>query len=101
MPIENILSSATVRKFGDYIRSRRIAQGVTTDELASKSGIAPARIGQIDRGAHSPTYRELSAIARVLGFNPRDAANEIIPPLTPESLAGIAEVVNSAKKKRV
>ena len=61
--------------FGDYIRERREAKGLTVEELAKRSGIADkSRMSGIETGRLPPPRRsrdKLILMAQALGEDPR------------------------------
>ena len=52
--------------FGQALRERRAEHGLTQEELAFKSGYHPTYIGQLERGAKSPSLRTIISLATVL-----------------------------------
>ena len=64
------LGGVTVDEFtkqlGDRIRNLRLSSGMNQEELAFKSGISAAHLGQIERGLQSPTISTIQKIAKAL-----------------------------------
>ena len=54
------------KQLGDRIRNLRLSSGMNQEELAFKSGISPAHLGQIERGLKSPTISTIQKIAKAL-----------------------------------
>jgi transcriptional regulator with XRE-family HTH domain len=61
MPISNIS-----KQFGNAVRSRRIASGLSQEKLAEKAGLHPNYIGKIERGVRNATLDVSNRIARAL-----------------------------------
>ncbi|MFQ9511089.1 MAG: helix-turn-helix domain-containing protein [Lachnospiraceae bacterium] len=55
-------------KIGNYIKKRRLEQGLSIRDLAAKSGIAASTISQIETGKTSPNITSLNAICDSLNF---------------------------------
>ncbi|GCE45698.1 XRE family transcriptional regulator [Thermosporothrix hazakensis] len=53
-------------ELGQAIRRRRQAQGLTLEELASRSGVSRAMLSDIERGIKNPTIKVVSQIAKAL-----------------------------------
>jgi ribosome-binding protein aMBF1 (putative translation factor) len=73
---ERRLADAARARFriGTRILQRRLAAGMTQQQLAAASGIAQADISRIEHGQTNPTTDTLEAIARPLG-----AALDFVP----------------------
>jgi transcriptional regulator with XRE-family HTH domain len=54
------------RRIGANVRAARRAQGWTQDELADKSGLHRAHIGEIERGDTNMTVQTLKILADTL-----------------------------------
>jgi transcriptional regulator with XRE-family HTH domain len=52
--------------FGLALREHRKVQGITQEELAFHSGYHPTYIGQLERGAKSPSLRTILKLSSVL-----------------------------------
>jgi transcriptional regulator with XRE-family HTH domain len=61
MPISNIS-----KQFGNAVRSRRIASGLSQEKLAEKAGLHPNYIGKIERGVRNATLDVTNRIAKAL-----------------------------------
>src|SRR5690349_5315685 len=51
--------------FGDRLRHRRIANGLTQEELAERSGVSARSIGDIERGVSRAPHKETAALLAV------------------------------------
>lgn len=54
---------------GSRIRQFRNAAGLSQEKLAWQAGIAPAFLGQLERGLKSPTVKTLEKLTRALGIS--------------------------------
>ena len=54
-------------EIGDNVRRRRLARGLTLEQLAEASGVSPAMISEVERALKNPTVRVAYQIARALG----------------------------------
>lgn len=52
---------------GEAVREARQKRGLTQEETAAASGIAPTYISDIERGVRNPSYELLVALAKALG----------------------------------
>jgi transcriptional regulator with XRE-family HTH domain len=60
-------SSPALNELGQRIRSRRLAAGLTLEQLAIKSGFGKAYLSRIENGKKMPPIATLSRLADVLG----------------------------------
>lgn len=60
------------KRFGENLRSIRIAKGISQDKLAVKSQIDRSYIGRIDRGEVNITIDKLYILAAALECDPKD-----------------------------
>lgn len=56
-----------VKAVGKRVATRRLAQGLTQDELARKLGVSNAHVSYLERGERGPSLYMLHKLARVLG----------------------------------
>jgi len=72
------LSTSKPRSFGSLLRQRRLAAGLSQDELAQRTGLSRRGLADLERGArnypHGDTVRR---IAEALGLSPADTAELI------------------------
>lgn len=66
------------RHLGNRIREFRKLQNMSQEELALKSNINPAHLGQIERGVKSPTLDTLEKIVIALNISAADLFTECI-----------------------
>jgi transcriptional regulator with XRE-family HTH domain len=59
-------------EFGQEIRRRREAAGLTLEALAERAGLTPNYIGGIEMGRRDPSLSTVLAIARGLRISPAD-----------------------------
>lgn len=52
--------------FGAYIQRQRVACGLRGDEFATRLGISPKRLAELELNEQTPGYEELRRMARVL-----------------------------------
>ncbi|MEI3162894.1 MAG: helix-turn-helix transcriptional regulator [Lachnospirales bacterium] len=52
------------QQLGNRIRTIRTTLGISQEELAFKSGISTAHLGQIERGLKAPTIVTINKIAK-------------------------------------
>ncbi|TMI73181.1 MAG: helix-turn-helix transcriptional regulator [Bacillati bacterium ANGP1] len=57
---------------GWRVRELRQRKGLTTYELAKRSGILRPNISRIESGRHVPSVETLDRLARALGVSPAD-----------------------------
>lgn len=67
------------RHLGNQIREFRKLQNMSQEELALKSNVNPAHLGQIERGAKSPTLDTLEKLIGALNIQASDLFTEYIP----------------------
>lgn len=53
-------------KFGNKVRERRLALGLSQEELASRAGVHRTYIGMIERAEKNITLENIEKIARAL-----------------------------------
>jgi transcriptional regulator with XRE-family HTH domain len=52
---------------GERIRQARKVKGLSQEDLALASNIAPSYIGGVERGERNPSLKILCAIAKIIG----------------------------------
>ena len=61
--------------FGAFLRRRRLAAGLTQEELAARAGLSARGIADLERGLrHTPRRGTLTLLVRALGESPEDEA---------------------------
>ncbi len=69
MPVPS-QSSALVAIFAVNVRSRRLAQGLSQEELAERAGVHRTYVGMLERGEKNVTIYNIERIAGALGVDP-------------------------------
>ena len=54
---------------GQRVRRLRNSAGLSQDALARAAGIGRVTLVRLEKGEHTPRYRTLSAVAKVLGVD--------------------------------
>jgi len=60
--------SSTSKQFGTVVRKRRMAVGLSQEELAERAGLHPNYVGMIERGVRNPTLDVAARIAKALNI---------------------------------
>ena len=60
------------RAFGRHIRSMRLLQGATQEEVAHRAGVHVTYISGIERGVRNPSLKNIRALAAALDANTAD-----------------------------
>ena len=91
---------------GSRIRQFRNAAGLSQEKLAWQAGIAPAFLGQLERGLKSPTVKTLEKLTRALGISiaelfsgPADLSDEKDAAIKPKKRAPPKHRRKSPQKK--
>lgn len=63
-------SAFTAKPFGAAIRKRRLAAGLTQEQLALDCNLHPVYISMLERGLRHPTLDKVFTIAERLGTRP-------------------------------
>jgi transcriptional regulator with XRE-family HTH domain len=58
--------------FGQNMRVKRVARGVTLEALAHDVGLSYSYVGELERGRRNPTLRVVEKLAKALGADPVD-----------------------------
>lgn len=56
-------------EFGNKVKQYRIAQGLTQQELADKSGLHKNYIGMVERGERNPSLKNIETLALTFGIS--------------------------------
>lgn len=65
------------RAFGDVLRKRRLAAGVTQEELALEVGLDRTFLSLLERGERRPSLTTVFMLAGYFGIAPSDFVREI------------------------
>ncbi|MGA0867903.1 MAG: helix-turn-helix domain-containing protein [Planctomycetota bacterium] len=57
---------------GANVRRRRLARGLTLDQLAEASGVSPTMLSEVERSVKNPTVKLAYQVARALGCSLTD-----------------------------
>jgi len=69
------MTSVSMPKFASLLRRRRLAAGISQDELASRSGVSTGAISALERGVRrSPYPHTIEHLAEALGLSPQERA---------------------------
>lgn len=55
------------QRFGAVVRSRRLALGISQEELAANAGVHRTYIGSVERGERNISLLNIHALAKALG----------------------------------
>ena len=81
------------KQLGDRIRNLRLSSGMNQEELAFKSGISAAHLGQIERGLKSPT---ISTIQNINVTSPElNKINSYLSGLSECDIKDISKIIKS------
>jgi transcriptional regulator with XRE-family HTH domain len=72
--------SPATRAFGERVRERREAQGLSQEALAGKSGVHWTFLGQVERGRRNLSLHNLLKIAGGLDVDPGELVQGLQPP---------------------
>jgi len=73
------ISSAS-RVFGERVRARRLAMGLSQEALAHQTGIHWTFLGQVERGQRNLNLHNLLKVAAGLGVDPAELVRGLQPP---------------------
>lgn len=73
------LSPAT-KVFGERVRTRREALGLSQEALAQQSGVHWTFLGQVERGRRNLSLHNLLKLAAGLGVDPAELVQGLQPP---------------------
>ncbi len=63
------MSKLILQKFGQKVRSERIKQNLSQEELAAKTGVHRTYIGMIERAEKNITLLNIEKISKALGIS--------------------------------
>lgn len=72
--------SPATRAFGERVRSRREALGLSQEALAQQSGVHWTFLGQVERGRRNLNLHNLLKLAAGLGIDPGELVQGLQPP---------------------
>jgi transcriptional regulator with XRE-family HTH domain len=72
--------SSVAADFGDRVRARREAQGLSQEKLADRCDVHWTFLGQVERGQRNIRLYNLLKIADGLGVDPGDLISGMSPP---------------------
>jgi transcriptional regulator with XRE-family HTH domain len=64
------MTQQTQTNFGERVRRRRTALGMTQEQLAAKVGMNRPDLSDIENGKHSPTLKTIERLADALDVPP-------------------------------
>lgn len=79
--------------FGRRIRETREALGVTRQELAERTGLSQYKIQRLELGYQTPTYEDVSRIARALNVDASVLTGESAPDDEPKNIDDIVNEI--------
>jgi transcriptional regulator with XRE-family HTH domain len=72
--------SPATQAFGERVRIRRQAQGLSQEALATQSGVHWTFLGQVERGRRNLSLHNLLKIAAGLGVDPGELVQGLTAP---------------------
>ncbi|HEV3344353.1 MAG TPA: helix-turn-helix transcriptional regulator [Pirellulales bacterium] len=72
--------SPATQAFGERVRTRREALGLSQEALAARSGVHWTFLGQVERGRRNLNLHNLLKIAAGLGVDPGELVQGLRPP---------------------
>jgi transcriptional regulator with XRE-family HTH domain len=60
------VKEAICELIGRYVAARRLGEGLTQEEAASKAGVSRQALSEIERGTQAPRWETLYALAEVM-----------------------------------
>jgi transcriptional regulator with XRE-family HTH domain len=72
--------SPATRVFGERVRARREALGLSQEALAARSGVHWTFLGQVERGRRNLNLHNLLKVAAGLGVDPGELVQGLQPP---------------------
>lgn len=61
-----MMSGALLKKFGNKVREKRLALGLSQEELAERAGVHRTYVGMIERGEKNITLLNIEKLADAL-----------------------------------
>jgi len=76
--MQNTKTSTSIIQLADYVSQKRNEAGLTSKQLADKSGLSPAYISRIEKGDYeNPSLPTMRALAEGLGLSLHTFLQEI------------------------
>jgi len=66
--MNNLRNQGTLEKFGENLKTLRIAKGLTLEQLAFEADIELSQVHRVEKGKINPTLTTLIALAKGLGI---------------------------------
>jgi transcriptional regulator with XRE-family HTH domain len=76
----NHTAAGVQTRFGESLRARRRAAGLSQERLASESGLHRTEISLLERGTRDPRLSTIERLARALGTDAAELVTGIGPP---------------------
>lgn len=73
----NMPKNEIVKKFGEKVRSERLRQGLSQEELAYRAGVHRTYIGMIERAEKNITLVNMSKIAKALNISITELVSDL------------------------
>ena len=92
--------------FGREVRRRRVALGLTLEELAERSGLTPNYIGTVENGRRDPSLSTVMSLANGLGVPAGELGPiametaRLVESAPPELQDAILELARAIAKRR-
>ena len=74
--MNNLRNQGTLEKFGENLKTLRIAKGLTLEQLAFEADIELSQVHRVEKGKINPTLTTLIALAKGLGITLAELVGE-------------------------
>jgi len=74
--MNNLRNQETLEKFGENLKTLRIAKGLTLEQLAFEADIELSQVHRVEKGKINPTLTTLIALAKGLGITLAELVGE-------------------------
>jgi transcriptional regulator with XRE-family HTH domain len=90
-------------QIGSYVRAKRIALGLSQEELATELGVKHQHVSRIELGDATPSLETLLALSRILGVSTDYllTGHEQAPPDVAGAIRAAPDISTSAKRHLV
>lgn len=85
------------RRFGERIRSWRMVQGLTAEQVSERAGISPSTLRKIEQGDTGVRFEAVLQVARALGV--LDTIVDSIDPLQTDLGRARADLLNRKRAR--